>query len=297
MTDFLTSLGALSLGGAAAALALAAAGRLFGRRFTARWRCWAWLLLCLRLAVPLSPSVPAARPPIQLPAPTDRVLLTPAEAQPPAASRPVPDRSGTQAAPPPAAQLPAASDPERPPLPGLTLSQAVFSLWLGVAVLILAWSLWGHLRFLRYLRRWSAPVSNREVLELYERTGAMLGLRRLPRLVAVQGLEVPMLAGALRPALLLPRETISEKPLFYSLLHELTHCRRRDILLKALALWAAALHWFNPAVWLMLRWVERDTELACDDAAARLLPEEERAAYGQTILAAVERLQRRNNLS
>ena len=29
----------------------------------------------------------------------------------------------------------------------------------------------------------------------------------------------------------------------------------------------------------------------------RLLPEEERAAYGQTILAAVERLQRRNNPS
>ena len=52
-----------------------------------------------------------------------------------------------------------------------------------------------------------------------------------------------------------------------------------------------ALHWFNPVMWLMSRSLERDTELACDEAALKRLPREEHAAYGETILQAVERLQ------
>ena len=43
-------------------------------------------------------------------------------------------------------------------------------------------------------------------------------------------------------------------------------------------------------MWYMVRLVERDTELACDEAALRRLSPEEHAAYGRTILNAVERL-------
>ena len=99
-----------------------------------------------------------------------------------------------------------------------------------------------------------------------------------------------MLAGLLRPVLLLPPGGLSEPALRYSLLHELTHLRRRDIWLKALALWVNALYWFNPLCWYMVRLVERDTELACDEAALRALPPEEHAAYGRTILDAAQRL-------
>ena len=59
-----------------------------------------------------------------------------------------------------------------------------------------------------------------------------------------------------------------------------------------MALWVNALHWFNPFMWYMVRLVERDTELACDEEALRALPPEEHAAYGQTILSAVSRLRK-----
>ena len=90
--------------------------------------------------------------------------------------------------------------------------------------------------------------------------------------------------------ILLPDPPPRGDGLRYALLHELTHFRRRDIWLKALALWVTALHWFNPLVWVMARAVERDTELACDEAALKALPAGERAAYGRTILSAAERL-------
>ena len=53
MNQLLLTLGTLTLGGSAAVAALALAGRSTRRRYGARWRCLAWLLLCLRLAVPL----------------------------------------------------------------------------------------------------------------------------------------------------------------------------------------------------------------------------------------------------
>ena len=46
-----------------------------------------------------------------------------------------------------------------------------------------------------------------------------------------------------------------------------------------------ALHWYNPLVWLAAVLSRRDGELACDEATVKRLGEEERAAYGRTLLA------------
>ncbi|WP_302496173.1 M56 family metallopeptidase [uncultured Flavonifractor sp.] len=100
-----------------------------------------------------------------------------------------------------------------------------------------------------------------------------------------------MLAGVFRPVLLLP-EDAGGQGLRYALLHELVHYRRRDIWLKTLVLWVNAVHWFNPLVWRMVRSVERDTELACDEGALKRLPQEEHAAYGRAILQAVAALRK-----
>ena len=155
---------------------------------------------------------------------------------------------------------------------------------------MLLWNSWTHLRFLRWLRRWAAPVADSQAIAAFNQLGDQLKLSKRPRLLACQGLKVPMLAGALRPAILLPQEDMSSEVLGFSLLHELTHYRRKDIWLKSLALWVNALYWFNPLMWYMLRLVERDTELACDEDTLRALPPQDFAAYGQTIMDAVARL-------
>ena len=101
-----------------------------------------------------------------------------------------------------------------------------------------------------------------------------------------------MLTGVVAPALMLPQDALSEDGLDYALLHELIHYRRRDIWLKALVMLTVSVHWFNPVMWLMVRQVDRDIELACDEMALTVLPEEERLAYGETILQAAARVHR-----
>ena len=303
MDRILLALGGLALGGSAAVIALALAGRSTWSRYGARWRCWAWLLLCLRLAVPL-PLLPQGE--TQAPI---RVELPAA----PAPSRPAPSPAPEGASPPNSPseppQTPAhPADPPSAPDPGdqgfyifkkylenRSPAEIAAGLWLAGALGMLAWNALSHLRFLAYLRRWSQPARERGVLDAFRRAGLRLQLRRGPRLLVCQGLRVPMLAGVLRPALLLPcREDWTGAELDCSLLHELTHYRRRDIWLKALAMWVNALHWFNPLMWYLVRVVERDTELACDEDVLRRLPTELRAAYGRTILSAAGRLTERD---
>ncbi len=282
MDDLLLSLGRVTLGGSAAVLLLWLAGKLTHGRYGSRWRCWAWLLLSLRLMVPL-PLLPASAPaPITLPAPPEAVL-----------NQPLPRPSGANASPaaPQGPQAPALSGGERPqsaPRPQAEPAPApipvLAAVWLAGAAGTLLWSLFSHLRLALWLRRWAQPVTDGETVRVYNELGDALSLDSRPRLLACPGLRGPMLAGLLRPALLLPREGGPE--LRYALLHELTHYRRHDVWLKAAAVLAGCVHWFNPLVWWMARLTERDMELACDEAALASLPREEYAAYGQAILEA-----------
>lgn len=308
MNQILLTLGALTLGGSAAVLLLAWMGGSTRGRYGAKWRCWGWLLLCLRLAVPL-PLVfrGEARAPIRVDVPN-----------PPAVTQPstVPDAPNLPAS--PAAGdgsgLAAGDNPVTPGGPGTgsasgaadssaparmeekqpaALTRLLLAVWLAGAAATLAWNTAAHFRFLSYLRRWAAPVDDWDAVAAFNHLGDQLRLHTRPRLLVCQGLKVPMLAGALRPAILLPQGRITGEELGFSLLHELIHYRRRDIWLKTLAMWVNALYWFDPLMWYMVHLIERDTELACDEDALRLLSPQDYSGYGQTILAAVARLQNR----
>ena len=244
MNRFLLDLAALSLGGGAVVLLLLLAARLTRGRYAARWRCTAWLLLSLRLAVPfpLLPHLGPVEAPVQLTVPSNPVVFTysPPVSQPPAASsRP----AQSQAAPSRSEPVQNAVQPEAPAESGgfsLSLAQLLLILWLLGAAGVLLWNVGCHLRFCRWLRRWGREAEETPLLARYRALGDQMGLRRLPRLVLCPSLPAPMLAGLLRPVILLPEPLPQSAPLECALRHELTHFRRRDIWLKALALWAVS---------------------------------------------------------
>ena len=74
MTDLLMTLAEISLTMSAVILLLLALGPLLARRYAARWRYWAWLVVAVRLLVPVNLSLPRA--PVQLEAPADRIVYT-----------------------------------------------------------------------------------------------------------------------------------------------------------------------------------------------------------------------------
>ena len=276
MDEILMDLFALSLGGGVVALVLMGVARVTRARYAAKWRCVIWALLCLRLII-LLPLVPQVQAPVQMTVPQ--------------IDRPVAVSAAPTVAPDGGASSLLRPD-EREEAPALTLSHIVGGVWLLGMCGVLVWSGVSHMRLRRYLRRWATVETREEVCCRYAAQAQRLNLKRVPKLLACPGLEVPMLTGLVAPALMLPQVASPENGLDYALLHELIHYRRRDIWLKALVMLTVSVHWFNPVMWLMVRQVDRDIELACDEMALTVLPEEERLAYGETILQAAARVHR-----
>ena len=151
------------------------------------------------------------------------------------------------------------------------LSHVLLAVWAVGAVAAALWLAGVNLRFARTLRR----------------SRRLLSVEDCPLPVYVsQAIPTPCLFGLLRPCVYVTPITVSDPTLLrHTLAHELTHFHHRDYLWSALRGVCLALHWYNPLVWLAAVVSSRDGELCCDEATVARLGEDQRAAYGRTLLA------------
>lgn len=131
----------------------------------------------------------------------------------------------------------------------------------------------GKIRF----RKTASPAS-------YAVFSQLCGGKPAPKLYLSPMAATPMLVGVFRPIVLLPNREYTNAQLKSILLHELTHLRRRDVIVKWLTIFSCALHWFNPIVWLTRREIDRTCELSCDAAVVSGLNRNNRNHYGRTLI-------------
>ena len=136
-------------------------------------------------------------------------------------------------------------------------------------------------RMYRELRRTLRPAGPGERAVFARLTQ---GEKGAPTLRVSPAAPTPMLAGLLRPRLILPELELSQEELEGVLSHELTHWRHRDLWIKWLAALAVCVHWFNPAARLLAERLDRDCELYCDQTVARDWDRPRRARYGELLL-------------
>ncbi|WP_281213218.1 M56 family metallopeptidase [Shewanella insulae] len=100
-------------------------------------------------------------------------------------------------------------------------------------------------------------------------------------------IDSPMLAGLLRPVILVPMtfEQLSPSQQTAVLSHELKHLSRHDIAANLFGYLLASLFWFNPVCWLAYRRFRDDQEIACDAEVTQKMDKQQRIAYSQTLLA------------
>lgn len=93
----------------------------------------------------------------------------------------------------------------------------------------------------------------------------------------------PVVTGIVTPKIYLPF-SLEEPQLSHVLIHEKMHIRRKDHILKLLFYIALIVHWFNPFVWISYRLLERDMEMACDEAVLEKLGDGEKKDYCESLL-------------
>lgn len=81
--------------------------------------------------------------------------------------------------------------------------------------------------------------------------------------------QIPCLVGIRKPRIILPVEDYPKEALRMILLHELTHYKQRDVVLKRITFCVLILHFFNPMAWLLFWQVQKQSEYVCDYRAGR----------------------------
>lgn len=138
------------------------------------------------------------------------------------------------------------------------------SLLLGLGMLL------SNLRFYRYCRR----------ERIFYKRDPHTGLQ----IYVLKELPSPFLAG--NRIYVDARMVQDEKKLSYMILHEYCHYRNGDLLWVLLRNLCLVLYFYNPFVWVAVRYMKQDCELACDEAVLQMLHEEaQRKEYGYTLLA------------
>ena len=264
--------------------------RVLKKRYPARAVCLVWALLALRLLVPVQLTLPEA--PVQVTPRTnyvmqdDRMLFE--QAGLPVEQTPARWVTDEQAA--------ALSHAGTSQTTTFNLTAVLLGLWLagvGISAIRQAVS-YGMLK--RRLDRTAVPAERADLLDVLASQRSGLGISRKIPLLISPAADCPMLAGFIRPALYLPDENISAADAAFIFRHELTHCRHGDLWLKLLLTAAQCVHWFNPLVYLIVRFAQEDIELACDDAVVRGQNAAYRRAYGETILrSAIAQSRRRQS--
>jgi len=129
----------------------------------------------------------------------------------------------------------------------------------GAATLLTRFAI--NLRGLYRLRKASDAVTDAGLLASVGRFG------RRVRLSRNDAIGAPVTWGILRPIILVPAG-FAELPAESRdavIRHELAHIRAHDFLMRGLAEIARALIWFQPLVWIVLRQLREEQELACDN--------------------------------
>lgn len=228
-----------------------------------------WLLLAVRLLIPVELTLP--QPAVTIQVPTYQVLpehrvsgelheLTPIE-------------PGVYTFLAPEGETPVRGDS------GLPLTAVLGTLWLtgmlAVAVVQLS-SYWMARRALLRGSKAATPETEEEIRSLAQ----AMGLKRAFQVRQSGRVRTAMVMGVLRPVLILPQGEFER----LVAVHELYHLRRRDLEYKALLAAVCWVHWFNPLVWWMSRAAGQNLELCCDEDVAGRQDAAFRRRYGQLLL-------------
>ncbi len=97
-------------------------------------------------------------------------------------------------------------------------------------------------------------------------------------------LKTPFVLGIVKPKIYLPTGLKAEERA-YIILHEQTHIRRTDHVIKLLAFLVLSIHWFNPLVWIAFVLMSKDMELSCDEHVLKEMEEDVKKPYASSLLS------------
>ena len=162
----------------------------------------------------------------------------------------------------------------------------VLAIYLAGVFATLFCTFYRYCRAVKTLQRCGRAPTEREK-RIFTELCRKQGVSRMPRLLVCpeSAIGSSVMFGFIKQTVLIA-DGLKEEDLALILGHELTHCKRKDPIMKAFLAFLGAIYWFNPAVFLFNRTMHRLCEESCDETLLRGSSQESKIQYCRLLVAA-----------
>lgn len=254
----------------------------FKQRLSARFHYYIWFVLVLRLIIPFNMEsplsilnlVPQRQPKVEVPYTNEESSSKITEGQvfqnDYKENIKIEEKKSRQA-----------------PAKGMKFNYEIAAwVWLFAAAAILLYIISVNLLLLLKVRKLETCTSQ-DIIDILEECRTRLKVKSKVTVVYDVNFKSPMLVGVFHPKILISSEIInklSNEELKYIFLHELSHHKRKDLLVNIVCMLIQTVYWFNPVILYSVSQMKKDCEIACDATVLAVLSQEENKKYGHTII-------------
>lgn len=132
-----------------------------------------------------------------------------------------------------------------------------------------------------------SKCENHQINKLLEECKTRININSNVAIIINKHNKAPYLLGLFKPKIIISSQIMDKfslEEVRYIFLHELSHLKKKDILINWIIILVQAVHWFNPVIWYALHKMKQDCEISCDETVLNSINTKEAINYGQTIL-------------
>ncbi|MDK2808795.1 MAG: bla regulator protein blaR1, partial [Clostridiales bacterium] len=165
--------------------------------------------------------------------------------------------------------------------------EAMLFVWMLGCVIFIFYHLVGYWHYKRQILRWSHRAQEQNIQAVLSLVTGELSLAFNLEVLICDRATSPLLLGFIHPKLVIPIACYTDQELYFIMKHELSHFKRGDIWYKFFFVFVNAVHWFNPTVYLLRKESYLNLEMVCDDEVVRNMSLADRKRYGEVILSCI----------
>lgn len=159
-------------------------------------------------------------------------------------------------------------------------------------LLLFVWAVGIVVFSMRFIFRWKklklfisrlSPCEDPRVLSVLHDLTEELCLPRVPEIRYLPFRGSPRIGGCFHPVILISQTEFSDRDLYYTLLHELTHYRKKDAFWKLCIELLVILYWWNPFIYFIRSEIDRLLEFRVDSTITGGASKEEKTDYMECI--------------
>ena len=148
----------------------------------------------------------------------------------------------------------------------ISAKEIILYIWIAGVILFLTREIYVYKSFYKKLQSMSNEVQDDsyeyDILEVCKKS---LKINKTIIIKECSRIKSPMITGIFKPVITIPKMEYNENKLEMIFTHELIHYKRKDLVIKIIALIVNVINWFNPIVYIIRNSINVTCELSLDE--------------------------------